>query len=81
MTRGGRSKQALGGDHILGRPGTPAGIAEVAVILLSPDSNWITGIDIPVDGGHAVTPEEKLRAPSDEFEKTAEGNKPRPENG
>jgi len=34
-----------------GRAGTPREIAAVAAFLLSPDSAWIKGADIPADGG------------------------------
>lgn len=34
-----------------GRPGTPREVAEIAAFLLSPESSWIKGIDIPIDGG------------------------------
>lgn len=34
-----------------GRPGKPEEIAEVAAFLLSPESNWIKGTDIAIDGG------------------------------
>lgn len=34
-----------------GRPGAPEEIAEIAAFLLSPDSNWIKGADIAIDGG------------------------------
>lgn len=34
-----------------GRPGTAAEIAEVAAFVLSPQSHWIKGTDIAVDGG------------------------------
>lgn len=34
-----------------GRPGKPDEIAEVAAFLLSPESNWIKGADIAIDGG------------------------------
>lgn len=34
-----------------GRPGEPGEIASVAAFLLSPDSSWLKGADIPVDGG------------------------------
>jgi NAD(P)-dependent dehydrogenase (short-subunit alcohol dehydrogenase family) len=37
-----------------GRPGSPAEAAEVAAFLLSPDSFWIKGQDIVVDGGMAA---------------------------
>jgi len=34
-----------------GRPGKPEEIAGIAAFLLSPDSNWIKGADIAIDGG------------------------------
>lgn len=35
----------------LGRIGTPADVAGVCLFLASPHANWITGANIPVDGG------------------------------
>ena len=41
----------------LGRIGEPVDIAAAAVFLASDDSAWISGVDLPVDGGHiAQTP-------------------------
>jgi len=34
-----------------GRPGEPGEIAEVAAFMLSPQSNWLKGSDIAIDGG------------------------------
>jgi NAD(P)-dependent dehydrogenase (short-subunit alcohol dehydrogenase family) len=34
-----------------GRPGTPEEIADVAAFVLSPDSHWLKGTDIAIDGG------------------------------
>jgi len=34
-----------------GRPGTPDEIADVIAFLASPDSRWLKGVDIAVDGG------------------------------
>ncbi len=34
-----------------GRAGTPKEVAELAVFLLSPESSWINGTDIAIDGG------------------------------
>lgn len=34
-----------------GRPGTPEEVAQVAAFLLSEQSNWLKGVDVPVDGG------------------------------
>ncbi len=36
----------------LGRPGTPADVAAAAVFLASDDSAFVTGVDLPVDGGY-----------------------------
>lgn len=35
----------------IGRPGTPQEVAEVILFLVSKKSEWVTGIDLPVDGG------------------------------
>jgi NAD(P)-dependent dehydrogenase (short-subunit alcohol dehydrogenase family) len=35
----------------LGRMGQPADVAELAVYLASPESSWLTGVAIPLDGG------------------------------
>lgn len=34
-----------------GRPGNPEEIARIAAFVLSPQSNWLKGADIPIDGG------------------------------
>jgi 3-oxoacyl-[acyl-carrier protein] reductase len=38
----------------LGRLGTPADVAKAAVYLASDDADFITGVELPVDGGRAV---------------------------
>jgi enoyl-[acyl-carrier-protein] reductase (NADH) len=35
----------------MGRPGTPDDLASAAVFLASDESSFITGINLPVDGG------------------------------
>ena len=34
-----------------GRPGTPREIAQIAAFVVSEDSHWLKGADIPIDGG------------------------------
>ena len=40
-------------DHLLGT-GTPQDVARAAVFLMAPQSSWITGADLVVDGGYTV---------------------------
>ena len=35
----------------VGRPGTPEEVAEIIVFLASPESHWLKGVDVTVDGG------------------------------
>ena len=41
--------------HPLGRPGTPEEIADLIAFLVSPESGWITGETIAIDGGRHLT--------------------------
>ncbi len=41
--------------HPLGRMGQPRDIAMAVVFLASPAAGWITGVELPVDGGMLVT--------------------------
>lgn len=38
----------------IGRFGTPTDVAGAAIFLSSDESSWITGVDLPVDGGTSV---------------------------
>jgi 3alpha(or 20beta)-hydroxysteroid dehydrogenase len=38
----------------LGRSAAPVEIAQVAAFLVSPESSYMTGVDIPVDGGYST---------------------------
>jgi 3-oxoacyl-[acyl-carrier protein] reductase len=42
------------GNIPLGRLGTPLDVAKAAVYLASDDADFITGVELPVDGGRAV---------------------------
>jgi NAD(P)-dependent dehydrogenase (short-subunit alcohol dehydrogenase family) len=60
MDNGGREKwePIWGKYHILGRTGEPVECAGPILFLLSDDASFITGTDLPVDGGYlAIGPE------------------------
>lgn len=40
--------------HPFGGPGKPEDIAKMAVVLASEDASWVTGINLPVDGGYTA---------------------------
>lgn len=44
----------LESTHPLGRLGTPTDVAYAAVYLASDESQWVTGIILPVDGGYTA---------------------------
>ncbi len=57
LTKGDRAKaDRIAADyHPLGRVGDAADVARAVLFLCSDDARQITGIDLPVDGGYAMT--------------------------
>ena len=60
--RGGMNDQAYAAflehsqtTHPLGRVGRPEEVADLIAFLASPQAGWITGANIPIDGGRAQT--------------------------
>jgi len=46
--------ETIAGLHAMPRLGSPEDIARMAGFLLSPDTDWITGQIISVDGGRST---------------------------
>jgi NAD(P)-dependent dehydrogenase (short-subunit alcohol dehydrogenase family) len=53
--------------HPLGRVGRGHEIAQVIAFLCSPEASWITGVDIPVDGGFSILGPDQGVSPRDWF--------------
>lgn len=57
--------------HALGRVGRGDEIGRVVAFLCSDDASWITGVDVPVDGGFSVLGPDQGRSPREWFERQA----------
>ncbi len=55
--------------HPLGRVGDGAEVANVVCFLASTQASWITGVDIPVDGGFSVLGPDQGKGPKYWFQK------------
>lgn len=53
-TSHGPSPDVLSNLHPFRGVGTPEDIAKLAVVLASDDASWLTGVNLPVDGGYVV---------------------------
>lgn len=53
-TAHGPSPDVFADRHPFGGVGTPEDIAKLAVVLASDDASWLTGVNLPVDGGYVV---------------------------
>lgn len=49
-----KTKPELPGGVPLPRKGMPDDVANAAVLLSSPNSSWLTGLVVPVDGGRSL---------------------------
>jgi len=65
LTQGDRAKtdKVAAPFHMLGRVGDPEEVAQGVVFLCSKQASFITGADLPVDGGYsAMGPEQGVPA-------------------
>jgi NAD(P)-dependent dehydrogenase (short-subunit alcohol dehydrogenase family) len=54
LTHAGEMRDAFVGMHLLQRPGQPSEVAKVIRFLLSDEASFMTGANIPVDGGFSA---------------------------
>lgn len=54
LTHAGAMRDAFVGMHLLHRPGQPGEVAKVIRFLLSDEASFVTGANIPVDGGFSA---------------------------
>ncbi|EMD9439888.1 SDR family oxidoreductase [Burkholderia cepacia] len=57
--------------HVLGRVGRGDEIGRIVAFLCSDDASWLTGIDVPVDGGFSILGPDQGRSPREWFERHA----------
>ncbi|HEY2256183.1 MAG TPA: SDR family oxidoreductase, partial [Variovorax sp.] len=58
-----RADRVAAALHPLGRVGHGAEVGQAVAFLASEAASWITGVDIPVDGGYSVLGPEQGQSP------------------
>lgn len=58
-----RADRASANTHPLGRAGDAEEVAAAVLFLCTPASSWITGADLPVDGGYSMLGPDQGRGP------------------
>jgi NAD(P)-dependent dehydrogenase (short-subunit alcohol dehydrogenase family) len=64
--------------HPLGRVGRGHEVASAVVFVCSADASWVTGVDIPVDGGFSILGPDQGLSPRAWFERHHESDTPTP---
>lgn len=58
-----RADRASANTHPLGRAGDAEEVAAAVLFLCTPAASWITGVDLPVDGGYSMLGPDQGRGP------------------
>ena len=58
-----RADRASANTHPLGRAGNAEEVAAAVLFLCTPAASWITGADLPLDGGYSMVGPDQGRGP------------------